>query len=107
MPPSSVRQNPTSLTLHHDDLDSSVQFSGAVAVDCEAMGLDIARDKLCLVQLADSEGNCHLVDFPARTANGKGGAYEPAPHLKKSWRIPALLRFFILPVSMWRLSSTI
>ena len=94
MPPSSVRQNPTSLTLHHDDLDSSVQFSGAVAVDCEAMGLDIARDKLCLVQLADSEGHCHLVDFPARTANSKGGSYAPAPHLKKILEDTSLTKIF-------------
>ena len=90
MSPSSVRQNPVSVTLHHDDLDSSVQFDGAVAVDCEAMGLDIMRDRLCLVQLADSAGHCHLVDFPSRTPT----SYGPAPNLKKVLEEKTLTKIF-------------
>ena len=60
---------------HLYDLPSDVSFDGSIAVDTEAMGLNILRDRLCVVQISDSKGNEHLVHFP-----------EPkfdAPNLKK------------------------
>jgi ribonuclease D len=61
-------------TLHYFDLPENVTFEGDIAVDCEAMGLNQLRDRLCVVQLSDGCGHTHLVHFP-----------EPrydAPHLK-------------------------
>ena len=49
--------------LHHNDLPEHVQFSGPIAVDCEAMGLGLNRDRLCLVQLSDGGGEAHLVQI--------------------------------------------
>lgn len=49
--------------LHKGDLPASVQFTGDVAVDTEAMGLKNHRDRLCLVQLSDGNGDAHLVQF--------------------------------------------
>ncbi len=49
--------------LHEGDLPGDVFAPGAVAVDTETMGLHPARDRLCLVQLADGHGDEHLVRF--------------------------------------------
>lgn len=49
--------------LHRGDLPEGVRFSGDVAVDTEAMGLDFHRDRLCLVQLFDGEDSAHLVQL--------------------------------------------
>lgn len=49
--------------LHRGDLPASVTFSGDIAVDTEAMGLNNWRDRLCLVQLSDGGGDEHLVQF--------------------------------------------
>ena len=49
--------------LYKGDLPASVQFTGDVAVDTEAMGLKNHRDRLCLVQLSDGNGDAHLVQF--------------------------------------------
>ena len=49
--------------LHEGDLPADVFAPGAVAVDTETMGLHPARDRLCLVQLADGHGDEHLVRF--------------------------------------------
>ena len=49
--------------LHEHDLPADVFASGAIAVDTETMGLHPARDRLCLVQLADGHGDEHLVRF--------------------------------------------
>jgi len=49
------------IILHKNDLPSDVVFSGAVAVDTETMGLEVHRDRLCLVQLSQGDGVCHLV----------------------------------------------
>ncbi len=49
--------------LHEGDLPDQVFASGALAVDTETMGLHPARDRLCLVQLADGRGDEHLVRF--------------------------------------------
>ena len=51
-------------TLHHGDLPSDVVFRQSVAVDTETMGLNPARDRLCVVQLrAGHDGNVHMVRF--------------------------------------------
>lgn len=50
--------------LHKNDLPDGLVFSGDIAVDCEAMGLNQLRDRLCVVQLTDGGGDVHLVHFP-------------------------------------------
>jgi ribonuclease D len=61
-------QNPSGRTaitnyLHHGDLPSDIVFNGDLAVDTEAMGLNNKRDRLCVVQLSDGNGDAHLVKF--------------------------------------------
>ncbi len=73
--------------VHTRDLDPSVSFEGSVAVDTEALGLQVHRDRLCVVQLSQGDGVCHLVHFPAQAG------YE-APHLKKVLSDPKLLKIF-------------
>ena len=50
---------------HKYDLPDKVHFNGDIAIDCEAMGLNILRDRLCVVQIGDGYGNAHLVHFPS------------------------------------------
>ena len=40
-----------SITLHHGDLPAGLDLGDTIAVDSETMGLQGARDRLCLVQL--------------------------------------------------------
>ena len=62
--------------FHEEDLSEGVSFAdGPIAVDTEAMGLVPGRDRLCLVQLSDGEGDEHLVRFAA-------GSDYSAPRLK-------------------------
>ena len=49
--------------LHKNDLDNDIVFKGPVAIDTEAMGLDPARDRLCLIQIFDGKTDCHMVQF--------------------------------------------
>jgi len=49
--------------LHHGDLPKGLDFGRAVAIDSETMGLDLSRDRLCLLQLSAGDGVCHLVQF--------------------------------------------
>ncbi len=62
------------IKLHRGDLADGLDLGEVVAVDCETMGLDPRRDRLCLVQLSAGDGNCHMVQF----AKGVYGA----PRLK-------------------------
>ena len=64
------------MTIHFydGDLPPGLDFGDAVAIDTETMGLNHARDRLCLVQLSAGDGNAHLVRWP------QGGA--EAPNLK-------------------------
>ena len=52
------------INLHIGDLPSGVKLHGDLAIDTEAMGLQIKRDRLCLVQICDERDNIHLVHFP-------------------------------------------
>ena len=49
--------------FHEEDLPEGVLAAGALAVDTETMGLHPGRDRLCLVQIADGQGDEHLVRF--------------------------------------------
>ena len=51
--------------LHQFDLPGDVTFGDQVAVDTEPTGLDLNRDRLCVVQLSGGDGDAHLVHFPA------------------------------------------
>lgn len=62
-------EGPISIHLHKGDLPKDVTFSGDIGVDCEAMGLNNHRDRLCVVQLSDGNGDAHLVQFEAGKFN--------------------------------------
>ncbi len=50
--------------LHSYDLPDDLEMSQSVAIDTETMGLNLHRDRLCLVQLSFDSKNVHLVHFP-------------------------------------------
>ncbi len=52
-----------SVFLHEEDLPANVLASGDIAVDTETMGLQTHRDRLCVVQISDGNGDEHLVRF--------------------------------------------
>lgn len=62
------------IRLHRGDLPDLARYQGAVAIDTETMGLQPARDRLCVVQLSPGDGSADIVQIP------RGGA--PAPNLK-------------------------
>ncbi|MFZ8945907.1 MAG: hypothetical protein ACO2ZN_08015, partial [Paracoccaceae bacterium] len=49
--------------LHHRDLPDDLGFGSSVAIDCETMGLNPHRDRLCLVQLSFGDGDAHMVQI--------------------------------------------
>ena len=63
-----------SIFLHRHDLPSDVTFGKSVAIDTETKGLKLARDRLCLVQLSDGNGDAHLVQISAER--------QESPHLE-------------------------
>lgn len=74
------------ITLHKGDIPAGLSFGKSVAVDTETMGLNPARDRLCLVQLSSGDGNAHLVQLAA-------GQYD-APNLKKLMTDTSVLKIF-------------
>jgi ribonuclease D len=72
--------------VHQGDLPSGLSFGAAVAVDSEAMGLNVRRDALCVVQLSAGDGDAHLVQLDRRT-------YD-APNLKALLADPAVEKIF-------------
>ena len=54
-----------SIYLHKHDLPDNVSLGPVIAIDTETMGLNLLRDRLCLVQLSAGDGNAHLVQIAA------------------------------------------
>ncbi|MCX8501784.1 MAG: ribonuclease D [Alphaproteobacteria bacterium] len=73
------------IELHHGDLPPNLELGPVVAIDSETMGLQIGRDRLCLVQLCDGSDRVHLVKFaaPPQTATPHGAAKIDAPNLAR------------------------
>ena len=76
----------SSITLHKNDLPAGLSFGPSVAVDTETLGLNVNRDRLCLVQLSSGDGSAHLVQFD--------GSNYAAPNLKALLTDPAVLKIF-------------
>ena len=73
------------ITLHRGDLPAGMDFGPVVAVDTEAMGLNLQRDHLTLVQLSSGDGTAHLVQL--------GRDYD-CPNLKALLTDPKVLKLF-------------
>jgi ribonuclease D len=58
------------------DLPSNLNLGKKIAIDTETTGLSLVRDRLCLVQISNGDGNAYLVHFPKRE-------YDKAKNLKK------------------------
>jgi ribonuclease D len=50
--------------LHRMDLPEGLDLGATVSVDTETTGLNLHRDRLCVVQLSAGDGDAHLVHFP-------------------------------------------
>ncbi len=73
--------------FHEEDLPAGVLAPGPVAVDTETMGLITPRDRLCLVQISDGQGDEHLIRF-------KRGSSFDAPNLKAVLADPARIKLY-------------
>ena len=76
-----------SVHFHEEDLPAGLLAEGPIAVDTETMGLQLGRDRLCLVQISDGRGDEHLVRF------APGSSYA-APNLKAVLADPARLKLY-------------
>jgi ribonuclease D len=78
------------IRLHRGDLPDIARYmaapSRAVAIDTETMGLDLNRDRLCVVQLSPGDGSADVVQIPAQAAD--------VPNLKRLLVDPGLTKIF-------------
>ncbi len=72
--------------LYKNDLPDGLDLGPAVAIDCETMGLNPHRDRLCVVQMSGGDGNAHIVQIE------KGQA--EAPNLCRMLEDPAVVKLF-------------
>jgi|TARA_B100000214_G_C23913448_1_gene602485 ribonuclease D len=51
------------IKLHENDLPDEISFSDKIAIDCEFTGLNIERDRLCLIQISSGKNDAHIVQL--------------------------------------------
>ena len=51
------------IKLHKHDLPDEIKFSDKIAIDCEFTGLNIQRDRLCLVQISTGQNDAHIIQL--------------------------------------------
>ena len=74
-----------SIQVYQGDIPANIKWPKMVAIDTETTGLDVVKDRLCLVQIGDGKGNAWLIQIK------KGGKY---PNLKKLLTNPKILKIF-------------
>tara|TARA_B110000114_G_scaffold14514_1_gene14091 strand:+ start:1097 stop:1711 length:615 start_codon:yes stop_codon:yes gene_type:complete len=72
--------------VYKGDLPDDLDLGPIVAIDCETMGLNPKRDRLCVVQLSTGDGNAHLIQI----AKGQ----TSAPNLCRMLEDPHVLKLF-------------
>ena len=53
----------TVINLHENDLSEGISIPKTISIDSETTGLSLVRDRLCLLQIAFSEEECHFIKF--------------------------------------------
>jgi ribonuclease D len=74
------------IRLHRGDLPDLSRYTGAVAIDTETMGLDLRRDRLCVVQLSPGDGSADVVQIPPGATS--------APNIQALLADPAKTKIF-------------
>jgi ribonuclease D len=69
-----------------NDLPKKLNLGKIVAIDTETMGLNIKRDRLCLIQMSSGNGDCHLVQISKKK--------KLAPNLCKILNDPKIIKLF-------------
>ena len=64
-----------SVQLHKRDLPDGLDLGPVVAIDTETMGLNLNRDRLCLVQLSSGDGTAHLVQIDPQDVRAPNRAH--------------------------------
>lgn len=72
--------------LYRGDLPDGLDLGPVVAIDCETMGLNPHRDRLCVVQMSGGDGDTHIVQI--------GIGQTEAPNLCRMLEDPAVLKLF-------------
>ena len=72
--------------LYQGDLPDDLDLGPVVAIDCETMGLNPHRDRLCVIQMSSGDGHAHLV----QVAQGQ----TEAPNLCRMLEDPNVLKLF-------------
>ena len=74
------------IKVHNHDLPKDIEFGNKIAIDCEFMGLNFLRDKLCLVQISSGKNDAHIVQLDRVN-------YD-APNLKKVLSNKSIIKIF-------------
>jgi ribonuclease D len=74
------------IRLHKRDLPDGFTPGPVVAIDTETMGLEIGRDRLCVVQLSQGDGSADLVQIES--------GQTAAPNLARLLADPGVLKLF-------------
>ena len=72
--------------IFKNDLPDGFEIDGDLAIDTETMGLQLERDRLCLLQLSNGDGSVFLVQFTEQN--------YAAPNLKKLLLDPMRTKIF-------------
>lgn len=73
-------------SVYKNDLPDGLDLGPVVAIDCETMGLNPHRDRLCVVQLSGGDGTAHLVQIAIGQTD--------APNLCALLEDPTVLKLF-------------
>ncbi len=74
------------VTICKNDIPKNLDLGREVAVDTETMGLKFGRDRLCLVQLASSEGTVYLIQIDKNQ--------KQAPNLAELMKNEKIIKIF-------------
>lgn len=74
------------IRVHRGDLPNDLDLGSLVAIDTETLGLNLRRDRLCLVQLSRGDGSADLVQLPSDI--------NAAPNLQKLLADRAVTKLF-------------
>ena len=82
----------TSVFLHDQDLPDLLDYKDEIGIDTETTGLNLSRDRLCLIQIGISRKECHLIKLE-KSEFVKEGKYKNLKALLKNNKIKKIFHY--------------
>ena len=97
-------KNMDNILIYENDLPNNLDLGDQIAIDTETTGLDLNRDRICLVQISAGDNMCHIVKMNSKSEKNEKPLCSNLMQILSNQSIKKIFhygRFDLAMLSIW------